>query len=219
MRWMLRISISSLWFSWIAPAGDASAGVILFGDGGSSMKAWALVLGFVLVTGTAHAQAGRSAKQAMVEVRPLPDEAMNLQAKFAPKLVPTARLKILGAAMKVRSQPAANSTEMLAHARTAAWEVFPTAKGADVDTLTFLVMMQASADTQDEMYATMQQMQAANNQRQAQRGTAAKMGEMSQELQMKLQMEQEQYSQCMEAVSNIMKKVSDTSSSIVQNMK
>jgi hypothetical protein len=183
------------------------------------MKASGLVLGFVMVTGAAHPQAGGGAKAATIEVRPLPDEAVRLHAKIAPKMVPTARLKIQGAAMKVRSQPIRSSTELLAHARTAAWEAFPNAKGADVDTLTFLVMMQASADAKDELAATMQQMQAANNQKQAQRGAAATRGDMSQDMQMKLQMEQQQYSQCMEAVSNIMKTVSATSSSIVQNMK
>jgi hypothetical protein len=172
------------------------------------MNFLALLLGLVVVTGAAYAQ-----------IRPLPDEAVKLHTKLSPKMVPTARLKIQGAAMKVRSQPAANANEMLAHARTVAWEVFPSAKGTEVDTLTFLVMMQASSDTKDDLTATMQQLQAANNQKQAQRGGTAKLGDMSQEMQMKLQMEQQQYGQCMEAVSNIMKKVSDTSSSIVQNMK
>jgi len=154
-----------------------------------------------------------------MQVRPLPDEAVSLHTKLAPKIAPTARLKIQGAAMKVRSQPAPNSTELLAHARTAAWEAFPALRATDVDVATYLVMMQAATDAQNDLTETMQQMQAVNDQKQAQRGTASKQGDMSQEMQMKLQMEQQQYSQCMEAVSNIMKKVSDTSSSIVQNMK
>jgi hypothetical protein len=183
------------------------------------MKASAVAIGILMMAAPVFAQAGSSAKQETMQIRPLPDDAVRLHEKMAPKLAPTARLKIQGAAMKVRSQRAANSTELLAHARTAAWEVFPSAKGADVDTLTFLVMMQASADAKDELTATMQQTQAVNQQKQVQRGAAAKAADMSQEMQMKLQMEQQQYDQCMEAVSNIMKKVSDTSASIVQNMK
>lgn len=45
------------------------------------------------------------------------------------------------------------------------------------------------------------------------------LNDMSQALQMKLQMEQSQYSQIMEAMSNIEKKMSETSSSIIQKMK
>ena len=179
----------------------------------------ALLLGVEMATGVVHAQARGSAKQATLRVPPLPDDAVRLQAKMAPKMVPTARLKIQGAAMKVRSQPAANSTELLAHARTAAWEAFPALRATDVDVATYLVMMQAATDAQDDLTATMRQMQAVNNQKEAQRSAGAAAGDMSQDMQMKLQMEQQQYSQCMEAVSNIMKTVSDTSSSIVQNMK
>jgi len=183
------------------------------------MNASTLVMGLAMLTGMASAQVVGSAKTATIQVRPLPDEAVRLQAKLAPKIVPTARLKIQGAAMKARSQPAADSAEMLAHARTAAWEAFPALRATDIDVATYLVMMQAATDAQNDLAATMKQLQATNNQKQAQRGTAAKLGDLSQEMQMKLQMEQQQYSQCMEALSNIMKKVSDTSSSVVQNMK
>jgi hypothetical protein len=45
------------------------------------------------------------------------------------------------------------------------------------------------------------------------------LSDMSNSMQMKIQMEQAQYSQVMEAISNIEKKMNDTSTSIIQNMK
>jgi len=45
------------------------------------------------------------------------------------------------------------------------------------------------------------------------------LSDMSQSMQMKLQMEQSQYSQIVEAISNIEKKMNDTSENIIQNMK
>jgi hypothetical protein len=45
------------------------------------------------------------------------------------------------------------------------------------------------------------------------------LNDMSTSMQMKLQLEMSQYTQVMEAMSNIEKKMSDTSSSIIQNLK
>jgi len=42
---------------------------------------------------------------------------------------------------------------------------------------------------------------------------------MSEELQMKLQMYQERYSKFMETLSNLMKKMNDTQSTIISNLK
>jgi hypothetical protein len=45
------------------------------------------------------------------------------------------------------------------------------------------------------------------------------LADMSQELQLKMQMAQQAYTQCMETISNLMKSVSDTENSIIANMK
>jgi hypothetical protein len=45
------------------------------------------------------------------------------------------------------------------------------------------------------------------------------LSDMSQELQLKMQMAQQAYTQCMEAISNVMKTVSDSENGIIANMK
>lgn len=50
-------------------------------------------------------------------------------------------------------------------------------------------------------------------------GVLDSLGDMSTDMQMRIQLEQSQYSQIMEALSNIMKKMSDTRQAIVENMK
>jgi len=62
-------------------------------------------------------------------------------------------------------------------------------------------------------YGQLRQAQATANE------SLDSLSDMSQAMQMKIQMEQSQYSQIMEAISNIEKKMSDTSNSIIQNMK
>jgi len=62
-------------------------------------------------------------------------------------------------------------------------------------------------------YGQLRQAQATANE------SLDSLSDMSQSMQMKIQMEQSEYSQIMEAISNVEKKMTDTSNSIIQNMK
>lgn len=192
------------------------------------MNSAALLLKVLVAASLMLQQPGVGVKvAATMAARPLPVEAVNLHAQLAPKLSATARTKVMGAAtqlrtqlrMQLRTQPATDAAQIQSQARAAASQAFPGLTGMDIDTVAFLVMMQVSNDAQNDLKATMDQVQTANKQKQAARDASNKMSDTSQEMQLKLQMQQEQYSKMEEALSNIMKKTSSTSSSVVQNLK
>jgi len=112
---------------------------------------------------------------------------------------------------------------------------------ADITELVFLVMMQAAQDSQQDLRDAMNDVEAINKAKRAlrdavdalhslQRQDAAQiaddikarldsMNEMSEEASLRLQMAMDRRSKVMETLSNIMTKMSETDSTIVQNIK
>lgn len=112
------------------------------------------------------------------------------------------------------------------------------AQGADIEELAFIVLMDASKSADDDLQSIMAETKAQNAAKQKLRGEMQaanraalnnavqsaqdkhdSMNEMSEMTSMRLQMAMDRRSKFVEALSNIMKKMSDTDSSIIQNMK
>jgi hypothetical protein len=98
--------------------------------------------------------------------------------------------------------------------------------GADIEELAFIVLMQATQDQDNDLRQIMAETKAANDSkaalRQQQQAMADKkdsLSDMSQMQQARLQMAMDRRSKLIEALSNIMKKFSDTDNSIIKNMK
>jgi hypothetical protein len=107
----------------------------------------------------------------------------------------------------------------------------------DVEDLAMLVMMTINQDAQNDLKSQLEDMQQANQQKQAQRAAAEaqkqqqaamkdslkkhydQLADISQEQQMKLQTYMDRMSKAEQALSNIMKKTSDTSAQVLQNLK
>ena len=104
---------------------------------------------------------------------------------------------------------------------------------ADIEALAFLVMMEAAKSSQDDLKSIMAEVKAVNTakskQRQALADAAAtksrlrdrldSQGELSQSDSMQLQMATDRRAKAIEMLSNLMKKMSDTQSTIVGNLK
>jgi hypothetical protein len=84
---------------------------------------------------------------------------------------------------------------------------------ADIEALVFVVMFQVAQDARSDQRDVLTQVQAANT---ARREGAAEMGE---EGNLRMQLAMDRMSKMMTVLSNILKKTSDTSSSIIQNVK
>jgi len=134
--------------------------------------------------------------------------------------------------------------------------VSPSGADGDIESLAFIVMMQASKSAQDDLKAIMEQMKAINQAKaglralvKPSRGQTAlafeatfqlmatlyakqleaeldqihqdldSTSEMSEMESLRLQMAMDHLSKMMSTLSNILKKISDTSSQIVQNLK
>jgi septal ring factor EnvC (AmiA/AmiB activator) len=158
-----------------------------------------------------------------MQVRPVPDEAVRKQARLSANLTPAVRAKIAACAQsltqRLRAMPTASVAQMQGAAQTATMEVFPGLRGADLDTVVFLVMSETAQQQQADLQAQMSQMQQQMAQKQAQRDSTQGMNAMSEMQQMKLQSMMDRRSKLLEAMSNIMKATSDTADSITQNLK
>jgi hypothetical protein len=135
------------------------------------------------------------------------------------------------------------------HARevaTTTWAVLGSMNNADIEALAFLVLVQASKSAQEDFKAIMAKVKAINAAKQCQRSapcikalqptaeydgatlnavrdqagtnldSLSEMGEMES---LRLQMAMDRRSKLMSTLSNLLKKISDTSSGITQNLK
>ncbi len=162
-----------------------------------------------------------------MQVRPLPDEAVRQNARLAPSLSPSAKIKLqaaahsLAAAMK--QTPRMTAAQMQAQARASVAQAFPSLSGMDVDAVVFLVMSECAQEQESELEAQMSQMQQANAQKQAMRNEQNAMNQqksdLNEQMQMELQLEMSQRDQMLQAISNMMKTTSDTQSAVIANMK
>jgi hypothetical protein len=181
-----------------------------------------------------------------MHVQALPDDAMLLNTTLAPKLPPSGRSKVESTATalvsSVHQKPAMTTAQVEATARAAVIQVFPSAAPADVNTLVFLVVMQAALDEQHDLQQTVNSVNSSSpamanadapssskpstitpaqlkSIQQNLQSQLDAMNEMSEMTSMRLQMGMDRRSKFVEALSNVMKKIDSTQETIVQNMK
>lgn len=154
-----------------------------------------------------------------VQVRPIPDEAVRQNARLTTNLSTSAKSKIQAAAAALAAtaiqQPALTTAQLQSRARTLVTQAFPSLRAMDIDAVVFLVVMQSAQDQQSELQQAMSQMQQNAQAKQA----ARQQDDLSQELQLRIQMEMDQLSKFEQMLSNVMKSVSDTQSGIIANLK
>ena len=112
--------------------------------------------------------------------------------------------------------------------------------GSDIEALTFLVLMAATEGARDDLREIMAEVEKINAQKKRLRELVDRLGQESDELagrlraeycdlldasesaelqMLQLQMKMDRLSKLLETLANILKKVSDTDSSIIQNIK
>jgi hypothetical protein len=168
--------------------------------------------------------------QAMA-VKPMPANLAAIHAKISPRLSPPARTWVESEA-KVIAGRQLNAHQMTAMARQDVMKRFAGQglQNMDVEALVMCVMMQASADAQYELKDQLAQLQKANSQKQqlrieenamkqAQKNQKDQIADLTQEQQLQMQMVMDRLTQSDEAMSNMLKKLEDTDSSILQNLK
>ena len=181
------------------------------------MRAAAALVLFSLLLPSA-AQQKVAAPMAM-QVHPVPDEAVRQNARLTTNLSPSAKSKIQSAAAALaaiaKQQPALTVAQLQSRARTSVTQAFPNLRAMDIDAVVFLVVMQSAQDQQSELQQAMNQMQQNTQDKQA----ARQRDDMSQESQLRIQMEMDRLSKFEQMLSNVMKSASDTQAAIVANLK
>ena len=189
------------------------------------MLASILLLAFVLNSPAAQQKAAPVA--AAVQLRPLSDEAVRRNQRLVPKLSPSAKSKVQSAAAALsaatKQQPQMTQAQLQSKARAEVVAAFPGLAGTDIDTVAFLILMQAAQDQESELQQAMNAAQKATASKQAARGaqkqSADQLSDMDTNLQMQLQMTMDRRSKFLEALSNVEKSISATQDTIVQNLK
>ena len=151
-------------------------------------------------------------------IHPLPPPAVQKNAQLSPWLSPPARTWVNTEASTLLKS-GATTDAMMATARRDASARFAAAhlSPRDIDTLVFLVLMQAANDNQQDLKQLMAQ---SKSQRPANAAAPSNtMSDMSQEQQLKLQQAMERQSQAEQTISNIMKSMNDTANGILSNLK
>jgi hypothetical protein len=176
-----------------------------------------------------------------------PQQHAKLSALEA-KLSPSARAKLNPLIARVRAQlTGAQSGDPAATARNGIPGLFSGLGAPDIEELVFVVMAEAANDSESDLKSIMDGVQAINKQKDAQRSqmntinrniaapsapphgigaaptptATAKdsLNELGEEQQLRLQMAMDRRTKFMEALSNIEKKIADTDSSIIGNLK
>jgi hypothetical protein len=168
----------------------------------------------------------KAATPPAVQVRPIPDEAVRQNTRLTAALAPSAKSKVQAAAAALaaaaKQQPAMTAAQLQSKARISVTQAFPNLSGMDVDAVVFLVMMQATQDQQADLTQAMSAMQQNTAAKQGVRNAqnaANQSGDLSEMDSMRLQMQMDQRSKLLEAISNMMKSASDAQSAIIANLK
>ncbi len=162
-----------------------------------------------------------------ISMRTLPEDAVRQNTRLAANLSPSAKSKVQSAAadlaITATQQPAMSATQLQSSARALVMRAFPTLQGQDIDALVFLVMMQCTKDEESDLRQIMNETKAMTaakqNLRNPLRASAANASELSDMDSMRLQMLMDRRSKLLEAMSNMMKSVSDTQSGVIGNLK
>jgi hypothetical protein len=162
-----------------------------------------------------------------MSVKPMPPNAAALHAKLAPQMISSVSGWVQSEAKVIEGRNL-SSDAMISMARKDVSSRFAAQNMStmDVDQMVTLIMMQCSADAQKDTKAMLAEMQAANQKKKAMRAAQDSLkdqkdalSDMSQEQQLKMQMMMDRMSKAEQAMSNMMKKASETSSGIISNLK
>lgn len=110
------------------------------------------------------------------------------------------------------AKPTDPPIDLVAETNAAISRTFPNLPAGDIEALAMLVLMQASKQADDDLRDMMSQMQKLNAEKQAQR-------EALEAMKREIAKRKERSDALQKAVSSILKKYSDTSAGIVQNIK
>ncbi len=164
---------------------------------------------------------------ATIVIQPLPATVLSLRARLSPLLTPSTRAWVQAEARLIAGQ-SLTSDAMLAIAtndistRFAGQKMSP----ADVVAMAMIVMTQAAESAEADLSASMAAVKDANAIKGKGRGAAssggsgtASLSDLGDAQQLRLQMYMDRRSKMYETLSNLMKRSSDASSSIIANLK
>ena len=196
----------------------------------------ALMLGVPLVVVTLHARAADPAPT--VTPVPLPAGAAAAFARIMQQLSPARRSAVhpLGLRLNdaLKTQPLADPEAV---ATSYVTQSFPGLSSMDIESLVLIVIMDATNAQENEMQTIMNEIQAQNNAKQqlrnqmnavnrdvAANGSAMQsrldsLNELSEMTSLRLQMAMDRRSKFVTALSNVLKKISSTGETIIQNVK
>jgi hypothetical protein len=148
----------------------------------------------------------------------------------APKATAVQRSSVTASWVAAEGSKVSKATLSLDSVRAAARQKLSAGGGApteaDIDALVLLVLQSAQKDAAADLHRLMAEMQANAEKKKALRDAQQKMkekkdaiSEMNEQDQLALQMAMDRKSKLEQAISNLMKKSSDTSQTIIQNLK
>jgi hypothetical protein len=168
--------------------------------------------------------------QAMA-VKPMAANVAAIHAQLSPRLSAPARTWVESEA-KVIAGGQLKAHEMVATARRDVTQRFAGQglQNMDVEALVACVMMQASEDAQNELKDQLSQLQKASSQKkqlraeenamkQAKKNMNDQIADLTQEQQLQMQRVMDRMTQADDAMSNVIKKLKDTDSQILRNLK
>lgn len=200
------------------PATSASAVTMASTPGGAPATTMSATPGGAPATTMAAHPAGASAA-ATAAIQPLPPPAVSKNAQLSPSLSPSARAWVTQDARTFFNKGATNDAIIAAARRDVAMR-FSAAhlSSGDIDTIVFLVLMQAANDNQQDL----KQIMAQSKSQTAARSAATPAGgtsDMSSEMQLRTQMAMDRQSQTEQMLSKIMQSMNNTASGILSNLK
>jgi hypothetical protein len=180
-----------------------------------------------LVFGCLAIWAQRPAPARKIEIREFAPSTVQQRDRVQRLLAPGAKEKIsrVAAAFSERARKLPPSTDFQALAVSDVRTAFPGNRPQqDIDTLVFMVLMQASQDGQSDLKNLMAATQATAQQKERLRAGQEKKekdaaNELSEMESLRLQMYMDRESKLLATLSNVEKKISDTQDQMIQNLK
>ncbi len=174
-------------------------------------------------------------------IRPVAPAESALYTRWSGKLSPTARIKLSQAERTFAQRSTSSNSNVGLEAQNAVSAQFPGVSGADIEALAFIVLMNASKSSEDDLKSIMDGVKAINAQKDALRSMMNEVNKqkaananaahtkyqsqldslnnISEMTSMRLQMAMDRRDKFIETLSNIFKKIESTSDAIIQNMK
>jgi hypothetical protein len=208
------------------------------------MRRIAFVAALICVCGSALA----APPMVRAQIRPMamivvPDRATVLFTRHSARLSPVGRNWVASESQRL-SSGALDPSAVAGDAAQSCASALGTCTGADIDALIMIVMMQAASDADQDLKDILAEVKAKNSEKSQMRAALQQMrmsrvksarelnadmqsmkydldsmSEMGETESMRLQMAMDRYSKLMEALSNIMKKMSETNDNIIKNLK